>query len=218
MPGMAEHIRAGVPLADARVLCVLVHGRTQSPDDMQAAIIRHLQCPDVAFALPRAQDATWYHARAVDPLTDDAQADLARSRDDLGALVTDLRARLPGVPLVLAGFSQGACLSLEYAFAGGMPDMLVALTGCRVGVAGDDRPETLAPGLPVYLSAGDADPWIPLSAFAQTVADLGRGGAMLRADVFPGRPHNVSAPEIAMLDGVLTDLALGRAPMMGAAR
>jgi phospholipase/carboxylesterase len=119
----------------------------------------------------------------------------------------------------LAGFSQGACLSLEHAFSGkAAPDAVVAFTGCRVGLAGDARPTALPRNLPVYLSAGDADPWIPVAAFAEAMSELGQGGARLRADVFPARAHEVSRAEIAMLDAILADLAAGRIPTMEAPR
>jgi phospholipase/carboxylesterase len=42
--------------------------------------------------------------------------------------------------------------------------------------------------------------------------------AALRCDVFPGRAHEVSDAEIAILDSMLTDLAAGRVPRMEAAR
>lgn len=213
MPGIAGIDRLGVDAARAKVLCVFVHGRNQSPEEMEAAVIARLSTPDVAFALPRAGDKCWYHALAVAPLTPEAQAELAASVADLAALVAEMRAKAPNRPLVLAGFSQGACLSLEYVFAGApAPDAIVALTGCRVGQAGDARPEQMAPGLPVYLSAGDRDSWIPLTAFAEAAVELGRAQAVLRMDVFPGRAHEVSGAELAMLDGVLADLASGRAP------
>ena len=182
-------------------------------------MIRRLSARDVAFALPRAGDKSWYTARAIDPLTDATRGELSASLQDLAAAITNLRAKAPGLPLVLAGFSQGACLSLEHAFTGhAIPDAVAAFTGCRVGLPGDTRPENLAPGLPVYLSAGSADPWIPVEAFSETVAQLGRSEATLRADVFPGRPHEVSTAEIAMLDAVLADLAAGRMPRMEAPR
>jgi phospholipase/carboxylesterase len=214
MPGIADTMTQGVAPERARVLCILVHGRGQSPEDMEATLLARLSANDVAFALPRAGDRSWYQARAVDPLTAETSRQLGHSLADLAALVGRLRASAPGLPLVLAGFSQGACLAVEHAFAGTPPvDAVVALTGCRVGVAGDQRPSALAPGLPVYLSAGDRDPWIPVAAFAQAVAELGQGGARLRADVFPGRDHVVSDAEIAVLDGVLADLAAGRTPL-----
>jgi phospholipase/carboxylesterase len=219
MPGIADITARGADPAAAQVICVVLHGRGQSPAVMEAALVARLATPGVAYALPWASDGVWYHARAVDPLTDDARRELAQSRATLDRAIGALRRQAPGRPLVLAGFSQGACLAVEHVLAGGArPDALVALTGCRVGVATDARPAEPAPGLPVYLSGGQDDPWIPLDAFAAAAADLGRAGVTLRADIFPGRPHEIAAPEVDMLDAILTDLAQGRAPAMGAAR
>lgn len=219
MPGLADIFFTGADPAKAKVLCIFVHGRNQTPEEMEAAVIRRLSAPGVAFALPRARAGTWYTARAIDPLTETTRAELTQSLTDLGTAITSVRARSPGTPLVLAGFSQGACLSLEHAFTGHQPpDALAAFTGCRVGIRSDTRPANLPPRLPVYLSAGSADPWIPVTAFAETVTDLGQAEATLRCDVFPARPHEVSLTEIALLDGLLSDLAAGRPPRMEAPR
>jgi phospholipase/carboxylesterase len=219
MPGVADILTLGVAPDRARVQCILVHGRGQTPEDMEEAVIRRLSATDVAWYLPRAEGKSWYAARAIDRLTDATRGELTLSLEGLAAAVGHARLQARGRALVLAGFSQGACLSLELAFTGqNAPDAVVAFTGCRVGMRGDDRPAALPRDLPVYLSAGDADPWIPVAAFADTVSELGQGGARLRADVFPGRAHEVSAAEIAMLDCVLHDLAAGRAPGMEAPR
>ncbi|WP_374429890.1 alpha/beta hydrolase [Tabrizicola sp.] len=219
MPGVADILFRGADPGRAKVLCIFVHGRNQSPEEMEAAVIRRLSARDVAFALPRAGDKTWYNARAVDSLTETTRAELAASLEGLAATVLDLRGKAPDLPLVLGGFSQGACLSLEHAFSGkAAPDAVVAFTGCRVGIASDDRPHALPSGLPVYLSAGSADPWIPVAAFAEAATSLGQAEARLRCDVFPGRPHEVSDAEIAMLDSVLSDLASGLVPLMEAPR
>ncbi len=219
MPGIVETVRAGVPVAKAQVICVFVHGRNQSPEEMQAAVLCRLRAPAVAYVLPRAEDKCWYRALAVDPLTPDTRAELARSLSDLADLITGLRAEATNVPVVLAGFSQGACLSLEHGFTGGaVPDAIAAMTGCRVGHPGDDRPARWPRGLPAYLTAGSADPWIPLQAFAQAAAAVGAAEAPLRMDVFPARPHEVSAAECAMLDTLLADVAAGRPPSFGAVR
>jgi phospholipase/carboxylesterase len=219
MPGVAEIVFAGVDAAKAKVLCIFVHGRGQSPEDMQTAVIDRLSATGVAFALPRAQGKSWYTARAIDRLTDTTRTELSASLAGLTSTISDLRARAPGTPVVLAGFSQGACLSLEHAFTGlAAPDAVAAFTGCRVGTATDERAANLAPGLPVYLSAGSADPWIPVQAFAETAAGLAQAEANLRCDVFPARPHEVCAAEIALLDSQLADLAAGRTPRMDAPR
>jgi phospholipase/carboxylesterase len=204
-------LQLGVPVTEARVLCVFVHGRGQSPEAMRADVIRHLRTPDVAYVLPRAAAASWYGARAVDALSDTTRAELGHSLARLAQDIGAAQAQAPGLPLVLAGFSQGACLSLEHAFAvGPWHGALAAFTGCRVGQGADARPAADLSGLPAYLSGSDADPWIPVQAFAEAALALGAARARLRADVFPGRAHQVSTTEIAVLDAMLADLAAGR--------
>ena len=214
---MADTLHLGANLAKAKAVCVFVHGRGQNPEEMADHVIRPLP-QDHAYLLPRAAGGSWYAARAVDPLTEETRAALEASLAQLRGVIAAARASSTA-PLVLAGFSQGACLSLELACTGqSSPDTVVALTGCRVGSPADTRPRALPRGLPVYLTGGDADPWIPVSAFAETVADLGTQGAALRADLFPGRGHEVSQGERAMLTSILSDLAAGHLPGLAAPR
>lgn len=208
-----ESLRLGVEPGRARTLCVLVHGRGQTPENMVEGVAARLSAPDVAFALPRAPGGSWYAAKAVDPLTADTERQLALSLDRLTAEIETLQAAAPGLPLLLAGFSQGACLSMEHLLRSGpWRGALAALTGCRVGRPGEAPEAAVLEGFPVYLTGGDRDPWIPVTAFAEAAGALGQAGARLRADVFPGRPHEVSDAEIAVLDRLLADLAAGLPP------
>ena len=212
-------LRRGATGAGVRALCVLVHGRGQSPEDMESHILARLEAPDVAFALPRAPAGAWYEARAVDPLTGETRQQLGAALDLLHGEIAALREDFPGLPLLLAGFSQGACLSIEYVSRGeAVPDALVALTGCRVGTPSCDRPDAAPRDLPAYLTGSDADPWIPLAAMSAAALNLGGRGLRLRTDIFPGRPHEATDAEIAMLASMLADLAAGRSPAMVAAR
>ena len=215
---MANHPEAlahGVHPREAEVLCVFVHGRTQSPEDMIENVLRHLQCKGVAFALPRAAGNSWYAARAIDPLNDQVRGELTASLDYLHGVAGALqKAAGRKLPLLIGGFSQGACLALEHAMRVGRWDgAMVNFTGCRVGTPGDDRPAADLDGLAVYLTGSDADPWIPAHAQAQAVEALANSRARLRSDVFPGRSHSVCAAEIAVLDGMLAALAQGREPL-----
>jgi phospholipase/carboxylesterase len=186
---------------------------------MQSDVLARFSAPGVAFILPRAPTGSWYAARATEPLVEGTRVELAAAIQHLAHVVESARREFPGRPLLLAGFSQGACLSIEYLCAGGSrPDVLMAFTGCRVGVSSDSRPKAELKSLPVYLSGGDEDPWIPVTAFAEAALAFGRAGAKLRADLFPGRPHHVSEPEIGMLYRTLIDLSSGRHPSMEAAR
>ena len=198
----------GVALDSAAVACVFVHGRGQSPEAMQEHVLKRLGAKGVHFVLPRAANGSWYAAKAVDALTPSTRAELSASLDGLHSIITALPARLP---LLLAGFSQGACLSLEYALSRGpWGGGLMCFTGCRVGKVGDDRPSAHLAGLPVYLSGSDADPWIPVQAFAEATAELAQCRARLRCDVIPGRPHEVSDSEVKALDAALASLASGQ--------
>ena len=213
----AAGLRRGATGSGVRALCVLVHGRGQSPEEMESHILQRLAAPELAFALPRAPGGTWYDARAVDPLTDGTRSQLGEALDVLQAEIADLRQGYPALPLLLAGFSQGACLSIEYVCRGdAAPDALAALTGCRVGTLSCDRPDAAPRNLPAYLTGSDADPWIPLAAMSEAALSLGRRGLRLRTDIFPGRPHEVSDAEIGMLGSILSDLVAGRSPVMAA--
>ena len=204
MTGTLHIAAAGAP----RVVCVLAHGRGQSPEDMRSHIVGRLGAAGVAFVLPRSAGKGWYAAKAVDPLTDATRAELDASLAQLTEAVEEARRRYPGLPLLLAGFSQGACLSLEYVCGGyPAPAAVLALTGCRVGVASDDRTARLPEGLQIWLTGSDDDPWIPLSAFADAAENLGRQKARLRAELVPGRAHEVSDPEIGLMRQILFGMA-----------
>ena len=201
----------GVALQSAEVVCVVTHGRGQSPEMMDGHIVDRLSAKGVSYILPRAASGSWYDARAIDALNEKTVQQLAASLEQLRAAAalspTD-------IPLVMAGFSQGACLTLEYCLKfGPWRGALVSFTGCRVGVSSDSRPRNNLNALPVYLSGADQDPWIPIQAHAAAALELAAAQARLRTDVFPGRAHEVSDVEIAVLDQALHQLASGREVM-----
>lgn len=199
----------GASPGEALVHCVFIHGRTQSPEDMQEQVIAKLRMPGVCFVLPRARGNSWYDARATDMLTDRTRQQL----DQAIGHVRQLVGALPGMddharPLVIGGFSQGACLAVEYAMRHGpWNGALASLTGCRVGTPDCERPFADLDRLPVYLTGSDKDPWIPVAAFADAAAALARARARLHCDILPDRSHEVSATEIAQLDKLLCGLS-----------
>lgn len=155
--------------------------------------------------MPRATSGTWYTARGIDPLTEQTRQELVASIKQVDEI---LKALPKDLPLLLAGFSQGACLLIEYALQRGpWRGALACLTGCRVGVAGDDRPLSDVSNMPIYLTGADADPRIPVENFSQAAGYFSKARARLRVDSFPGRPHEVSDTEISMLDHMLNSLS-----------
>jgi phospholipase/carboxylesterase len=197
----------GDALQGAALVCVVTHGRGQSPEMMQDHIVSRLHTKGVAYVLPRAASNSWYDARAIDPLTETTRKQRDASLNQLRQALALVPAN---VPVVMVGFSQGACLTLEYAMTyGPWHGAMINFTGCRVGTPQDQRPLSDLAGLPVYLSGADQDPWIPLPAFASATLELGAARARLRTDVFPGRQHGVTDTEIAVLQSALDQLTSG---------
>lgn len=206
-------LAAGVPAAQARAWCVFVHGRGQSPELMVGEVVSRLAAPHTHVLLPRAENNSWYGQPAIRPLKEnEAELDMA-----LDALERDLDALVasgaePG-RILLAGFSQGACLVSEFVLR--RPRALGAvaiLTGCRLGTAEDVRPVPRLAGLPVYLACGNRDGWIPIANFFETALAFAQAGAAVRADVFPDRAHSVSDAEIAGLSAMARTLEAGEVP------
>ena len=207
---MGQTLTTGTSAQTARALCVFLHGRGQSATQMVEEVISSLDAPGVHFVLPQAPQPAWYDAKAVDQMT---QATAAQLHDALSLVreAVDAAAKaVPAVPLIIAGFSQGACLATEYLLRGGKADAAALLTGCRVGASDADLPENLAASIPVYVSNGDADPWVPLWASRKAEEALIRQGARVHSEVFAGRGHLVSDGEMTAFSNLLRAMAEAR--------
>ena len=212
-------LTTGVAAAEARAVCVVIHGRYGAPEVMLDQLVNRLTTPGIHYVLPRAAGNSWYDARSFAPLTRITRDQVAAAVEQIGRdLAAAVEAGAPGDRVVVGGFSQGACMTLEYAMARGpWSGAACGLTGHRVGSIGDDRATSDLTGLPVYLSNGARDPFITLPEFAETVREVAAAGARLRVDLFPRDAHVMSPPEIAAFDAVLDAVAGGVAPLQGPA-
>lgn len=198
---------AGTPLGEARALVLLVHGRGGSAEDI-LGLARELGRDDVAYLAPQASGFTWYPQSFLAPIE---QNELGLS-SGLMALAAVLRdAEGAGVPTerqMLLGFSQGACLTLEFAARnprryGGV----VGFTGGLVGPPGTSRdyPGSFD-GTQVFLGSSDPDPHVPWPRVEETERVLKGMGATVDLRRYPGMAHTINGEEIeaarAMLDRV----------------
>lgn len=128
---------AGPPAEEARAAAVVLHGRDQDPDYMLEHLVARLGTEDVAFWLPSAAGHAWYPGRFFDP-REVNEPWLEHSLDACEAAVAQLLAAdTEPDRIVLAGFSQGACVVADFlalrprAFAG-----VALLTGSLTGPEG----------------------------------------------------------------------------------
>jgi predicted esterase len=113
--------------------------------------------------------------------------------------------------LVLLGFSQGACLTLESVVRRPRRyGAVVALTGGLIGPPRTSWPTAgdLA-GTPVYLAAGDPDPHVPWRRVEESAEVLRRLGAEVTVERFPGFPHAVHPRQLAAARSLLAAVAEG---------
>lgn len=176
---------------------ILVHGRGGSAADMRG-LATHLDVGDYAWLTPEAPGNTWYPQRFLAPLEDN-EPWLSRALATVDGEVA--RAGTMGVPperVVLIGFSQGACLALEYAARhaqrwGGV----IAFTGGLIGPDGTPRdyPGDFA-GTPVLLGTSDPDPHVPVARARETAEVLEGMGARVDLRIYQGMGHTINGDEL----------------------
>ena len=168
LPALDPHagqpvLRYGPSPSHARLSVILLHGRGDSAEGI-LELARALDLNDVAYLAPQAAGYTWYPNSFLAPL-DQNEPYLSSALRVIGGLVRTLgRQAVPHERVVLLGFSQGACLSLESAarharkYAG-----VAALSGGLIGPPTTPRDYAGSfEGMPVLLGCSDADPHIPL--------------------------------------------------------
>ena len=201
---------AGAPLPKARAVVVLLHGRGGSADDI-ASLAQILAADRLTFLVPEATGHTWYPQRFIAPLATN-EPWLGSALGLVGALIAKAgEAGVPASKVVLAGFSQGACLALESAAR--TPTRYGAVIGFSGGLIGPpDEPRPPAPagkslaGTPVLIGCGDRDGHIPVEAAERSAAALTALGGVVDLRLYPGMGHTINEDEIAAARALLTGL------------
>jgi phospholipase/carboxylesterase len=200
--------QAGAPLAEARKVLVMLHGRGGNARTF-LELARNLNISTTEFALlaPQAIGNTWYPHGFMAPVHRN-EPQLSLSLSALTELLDDLDAfGLKPEDVYFLGFSQGACLMLEYGARharryGGM----VAFTGGLIGEELDPaRYGGSFAGTPVFLGASDHDPHVPESRVHETETALRNLGAKVITKIYPGMGHTISPDELAIANLILND-------------
>ena len=120
-------------------------------------------------------------------------------------------AGVPAESILLLGFSQGACLTLEFAARNGRRYGGVAgLSGGLIGPDGFARPTNGSlEGTPVFLGCADPDPHIPAERVWGAADELRRLGGEVTVRLYPGGEHAVNNEEIEAVAGLLGAIVPG---------
>lgn len=195
---------AGQPLATATKALIMLHGRGGSAADI-LSLAPHLHVQEYALLAPQATQSTWYPNSFLappaqnEPWLADALAAVAR------AVAAAETAGISPENTYFMGFSQGACLTLEYVARHAMRyGGVVAFTGGLIGdrVYLDNYAGDFA-GTPIFIGSSDPDMHVPAERVRASTALLTSLGAAMTEKIYPNMGHTISQEEIDVANTVI---------------
>jgi|HubBroStandDraft_3_1064219.scaffolds.fasta_scaffold26389_2 phospholipase/carboxylesterase len=213
LPATEPVLVAGAPLGGplpATAAMVMLHGRGGRAEDV-LALAGELDRPGLAYLAPQAAGSTWYPYSFLAPLEQN-EPWLSASLRRVGELIAGVEAAgVPAELTVLLGFSQGACLALEFARRqprryGGVVGLSGGLIGPRLEAAGSAAGSGGLDETPVFLGCSDRDPHIPAERVEESARLLAQMGGRVTRRFYPGLGHTVNADEIAFVRQLLASL------------
>jgi predicted esterase len=197
----------GKPLGGAPVVVIMIHGRGAGPENI-LELAPALEQPNATYLAPAAANNTWYPYSFMTEIAKN-EPYLSSALSLLGSLVSEIEAAgIARDHIVMMGFSQGACLTTEFAIRnasrfGGF----VAFSGGAIGPPGTTWDESNRfEGTPFFFGCSDVDPHIPEARVRESAAVCGRMGAGVTTRIYPGMGHLVNDDEIAHAQGILKTL------------
>ena len=200
-------VAAGAPLAQARAVMIMVHGRNAAPRNILDLVSR-IDEPGFAYLAPAAAGNTWYPYSFMAE-RERNEPGLSSGLSVLAHLVAQVEAA--GVPkdrLALLGFSQGACLTAEFAVRhAARYGAVILYSGGLIGPEGTvwEYPGGFD-GTPVFLGCSDVDGHVPKTRVDESAAVFTRMGAEVTERIYPGMGHLVNDDEIAFTRTLLRGL------------
>ncbi len=198
-------LHAGPAPFDARLVTILLHGRGAGAEDI-LELSREFSATDVAYLAPQASGQTWYPYSFLAPIEQNEPGISSGFHVIAGLLQQLHQQNVPSDRVVLMGFSQGACLTLE--FAARHPRRyaaVVAFSGGLIGPPGTPRNYSGGfDGTPVFIGCSDIDPHVPLDRVQESTAVFRRMGATVDERIYPRMGHTVNRDELDAVDALLS--------------
>ena len=189
----------GVPVDKASKALIMLHGRGAPAEDI-LGLASHLTVADFALVAPQAAQYTWYpHSFLAPP--DDNEPWLSSALALIDEIVSDLkRSGITSERIFFSGFSQGACLTLEYVTRnakkwGGVAAFTGGLIGDRLypdNYTGDFAQT------PVFIGSSDPDAHVPVERVQETTRVMRALHASVHEKIYPQIGHTIVQDEIEL--------------------
>jgi phospholipase/carboxylesterase len=189
----------GRKIEEAKKALIMLHGRGAPAEDI-LGLASHLAVSDFVLFAPQATNYTWYpYSFLVPPRQNEPW--LSSALGLLSDLVSDInRAGIGSENIYFTGFSQGACLTLEFITRnarkwGGAAAFTGGLIGDRIyaeNYQGDFD------GMPIFIGSSDPDPHVPVARVKETTRILSGMNASVQEKIYPDLGHTISGNEITL--------------------
>ncbi|WP_339877298.1 dienelactone hydrolase family protein [uncultured Algoriphagus sp.] len=188
---------AGIPLDQAKKAAILIHGRGANAESI-LSLSKYLNLNEYALLVPDAKGGTWYPYSFMAPDEANEKAlkeSLATIKDGWDQIAA---AGIPSENVVFIGFSQGACLSLEFAAHNGQKlGGVIAFTGGLIGESIQEQKYSgNFDGTPIFIGSSERDFHVPLSRINESETLLSRMGAKVKLLIFKDSDHTIRQEEI----------------------
>ena len=194
---MSKIKTAGIPLDQAKKAAILIHGRGANAESI-LSLSKYLNLNEYALLAPDAKGGTWYPYSFMAP----DEANEKALKESL-ATIKEAWEQIAAVGIssenvVFIGFSQGACLSLEFAAQNAQKlGGVIAFTGGLIGekileekYAGDFK------STKIFIGSSERDFHVPLSRIKESETLLSRMGANVKLLIFNDSDHTIRQEEI----------------------
>jgi len=200
----AEIYEAGSQLRSSNGVLIVLHGRGGSASDI-LSLGQEIAPSGISLVAPQAAGNTWYPYSFMAPIAQN-EPYLSSALDLVESIVQRcLVAGIPSDRIAIAGFSQGACLTSE--FAARHPRRyaaVIAFTGGLIGPPGIDLAHSGSlEDTPALFSSGDPDPHVPWVRVEESAKQFEAMGASVELRQYPVRPHTVLREEVEMARNLL---------------
>lgn len=198
---------AGEPLEHAKAAMIMIHGRGASAESI-LSLAAEIDQPGFAYLAPQAAGYSWYPNSFLAPIASN-EPGLSSGLAVIATLFDHLaEAGISLEQTILLGFSQGACLSLEFAARNARRYGGVAgLSGGLIGPQNTPRDYSGSMnGTPLILGCSDSDPHVPKERVLLSAAVFQKMDAEVTACIYPNMGHTINEDEITSVTTLMRQL------------
>ena len=192
-----QYITAGQPLTNDSKVLIMLHGRGANAEDI-LSLANYLPVKDFTLIAPQATNYTWYPYSFMAPTVQN-EPWLGSAIELIDSVVKELESKeILSTNIFFLGFSQGACLTLEYVTRNARKyGGVIAFTGGLIGekieaekYSGDFQ------NTPVFIGTSDPDPHVPVTRVKETEDLMKNLHAKMLVEIYKNMGHTISQQEI----------------------